>query len=54
MPATENHSGKSEEKSVANLMRNNALLDTVAEAWVELWAVVTVSAKEAHVTESGR
>lgn len=54
MLATENHSCKSGEKSVDNLMRNNALLDTVAEAWVELWAVVTVSAKEGDVTESGR
>lgn len=54
MPATENHSCKSEEKSVDNPMRNNALLDIAAETWVEWRAVVAVSAKEAHVAESGR
>lgn len=35
-------------------MRNNALLDIAAETWVEWRAVVAVSAKEAHVAESGR
>lgn len=54
MPVTENQPWNREEKSVDNPMRNNAFLDTIAETQVELWAAVTVSAKEAHVTETGR